>query len=337
MRHRATLIPGDGIGPEVTEATLAVLSAAGVDIEWETRHAGVGALETFGTPIPQETLDSIRSTRLALKGPLTTPVGGGFRSINVAIRQEFDLYANVRPTRAWDGLPTFWPGLDLVVLRENMEGLYSGIEHWIGRERYAAEATTIITRPGMERICRYAFEYAHRHGLGKVTAVHKANILKLTSGLFLEVAQATAADYPGIEFNERIIDNMCLQLVREPRQFQLIVTTNMFGDILSDLVAGLAGGLGLAASANIGTDAAVFEAVHGSAPDIAGQGKANPTALLLSACQLLDHIGETAAATRIRDALADCFRNRDRLTPDLAPEKPASTRDFTRALCERLR
>ncbi len=336
MTHRATLIPGDGIGPEVAAATVEVLAAAGVAIDWDTREAGVSALETHGTPLPQATIDSIRATRLALKGPLTTPVGSGFRSVNVAIRQEFDLYANVRPTLAWPGLPTFWPGLKLTVIRENTEGLYTGLEHYVGRDRYAAEAILVITRPGMERICRYAFEHARRAGARRVVAVHKANILKLTSGMFLEIARDTARDYPEIAFSDRIIDNMCLQLVRDPNQFEVIVTTNMFGDILSDLVAGLAGGLGLAASANIGAEAAVFEAVHGSAPDIAGQGKANPTALLLSACQLLDHIGERAAADRIRQALADIFQKQDRLTGDLAPERPSSTEEFTRAICERL-
>jgi isocitrate dehydrogenase (NAD+) len=255
----------------------------------------------------------------------------------VAIRQEFDLYANLRPTRAWEGLPTHWPGMDLVIVRENTEGLYSGIEHYIGRDRYAALATVVVTRPAMERISRFAFEEARKTGRKTVTAVHKANILKFTSGLFLETVQAVAHEYPDITLNDRIIDNMCLQLVREPRQFEVIVTTNMFGDILSDLVAGLAGGLGLAPSGNIGERCAVFEAVHGSAPDIAGKGLANPSALILSACLMLDHLGEKEAATRIRLALADCFRARDRLTGDLTAEKPATTREFASAVLERLK
>jgi isocitrate dehydrogenase (NAD+) len=336
VRHEVTLIPGDGIGPEIAEAVLEILAATGVAIAWDTRAAGVDALETWGTPLPPETLESIRRTGVALKGPLTTPVGTGFRSVNVTIRQEFDLYANVRPTVAWDGIPTFWPGLDLVVVRENTEGLYSGIEHYIGKDRYAAEAIVVNTRPAMERINRYAFEYARRTGRKKVTAVHKANILKFTSGLFLEAARQVATEFPDIQLQDRIIDNMCMQLVREPRQFEVIVTTNMFGDILSDLVSGLAGGLGLASSANIGTECAVFEAVHGSAPDIAGKGLANPSGLLLSACLMLDHLEETSAASRVRAALADVFRRRDRLTGDLEREKPATTRDFTRAVTQAL-
>ena len=334
QKCHVTLIPGDGIGPEISEAVLEILAATGVDIRWDTRAAGVDALETWGTPLPPETLESIKRTGVALKGPLTTPVGTGFRSVNVTIRQEFDLYANVRPTVAWEGIPTFWPGLDLVVVRENTEGLYSGIEHYIGRDHYAAQAIVVITRPAMERINRYAFEYARRTGRKKVTAVHKANILKYTSGLFLDAARQVAAEFPDIELEDRIIDNMCMQLVREPRQFEVIVTTNMFGDILSDLVSGLAGGLGLASSANIGTSCAVFEAVHGSAPDIAGKGLANPSGLLLSACLMLDHVKESTAASRIRAALADVFRRRDRLTGDLDPVKPATTRQFTRAVIE---
>jgi len=333
---RITLIPGDGIGSEIAEATLEILDRAGVPLEWTTHHAGLGAIESYGSPIPPETLQSIRETKIALKGPLTTPVGSGFRSVNVAIRQEFDLYANVRPTVAWEGLPTFWPGLDLVVVRENTEGLYSGIEHYIGRDRYAAEATVVVTRDAMLNISRFAFDYARKNGRKKVTAVHKANILKFTSGLFLDIAREVSRDYPDIEFDDRIIDNMCMQLVREPRQFDVIVTTNLFGDILSDLVAGLAGGLGLAPSANIGEDMAVFEAVHGSAPDIAGKGLANPSALLLAACMMLDHLGQQDTAGRIRAALADCFRTKDRLTGDLTRENPATTREFTKAVLERL-
>jgi isocitrate dehydrogenase (NAD+) len=336
QKHRVTLIPGDGIGPEITEATTEILAAAGAHFDWETRYAGLDAVESYGSPLPPETVESIRRNRVALKGPLTTPVGSGFRSVNVAIRQEFDLFANVRPTVAWEGIPTFWPGLNLVVIRENTEGLYSGIEHYIGKEPFAAEATVIVTRPSMERICRFAFEYARRTGRRRVTAVHKANVLKFTSGLFLDVARAMAPACPEIELNDRIIDNMCLQLVRNPRQFEVIVTTNLFGDILSDLIAGLAGGLGLAPSANIGSDCAVFEAVHGSAPDIAGKGLANPSAMLLAAAMMLDHLRENEAAGRVRKALAGCFRDRDRLTGDLEGEHPATTREFTAAVIERL-
>jgi isocitrate dehydrogenase (NAD+) len=335
-RHHVVLVPGDGIGPEIAESTLEVLEAAGVSIDWNTRLAGVAALEAYGTPIPPETLDAIRQAKVALKGPLTTPVGGGFRSVNVAIRQEFDLYANVRPAIAWEGIPTHWPGTDVVVMRENTEGLYAGLEHYVGRDKRAAEAIVIVTRDAVERICSYAFDYARRHGRRRVTAVHKANILKFTSGMFLEVARKTALDYPDIEFDDKIIDNMCLQLVRDPRRFDVVVTTNLFGDILSDLAAGLTGGLGIAPSANVGEEVAVFEAVHGSAPDIAGKGLANPSSLILSACLMLDHLGEPAAAGRIRKALGDTFQAGKHLTGDLAPEIAAPTREFTRALIERL-
>jgi len=289
--HRVVLIPGDGIGPEIAAATLQVISLTGVSIEWVRRLAGVAAVDAVGNPIPDETLEAIRECRIALKGPLTTPVGGGFRSVNVAIRQEFDLYANLRPARSWEGIPGHWPDTDLVVVRENTEGLYSGVEHWVGRKKDAAEVIGVFTRPALERICRFAFEHARKNGRRRVTAVHKANILKLTNGMFLETARTIAAQYPDIAFDDRIIDNMCLQLVRDPRQFDVIVTTNLFGDILSDLTAGLTGGLGIAPSANIGATSAVFEAVHGSAPDIAGKGIANPTSLILSACLMLDHLG----------------------------------------------
>lgn len=334
--HRVVLIPGDGIGPEIAVATLQILVLAGVSIEWDERLAGVAAVEAVGNPIPDETLMAIRECRIALKGPLTTPVGGGFRSVNVAIRQEFDLYANLRPARNWDGIPGHWPNTDLVVVRENTEGLYSGVEHWVGRKKDTAEVIGVFTRPALERITRCAFEYARKHGRRRVTAVHKANILKLTNGLFLDTARAVAAEYPDIAFDDRIIDNMCLQLVRDPRQFDVIVTTNLFGDILSDLTAGLTGGLGIAPSANIGTTAAVFEAVHGSAPDIAGKGIANPTSLILSACLMLDHLGEDDAAARIRAAVAATFLARDRLTADLEAIHPATTAEFVQALASRL-
>ncbi|TPW17170.1 MAG: isocitrate dehydrogenase (NAD+) [bacterium] len=336
MSHRVVLIPGDGIGPEIAEAALRVISLTGVRIEWVRRLAGVSAIEAVGNPIPDETLEAIRECQVALKGPLTTPVGGGFRSVNVAIRQEFDLYANLRPSRNWEGIPGHWPGTDLLVVRENTEGLYSGVEHWVGRKKDTAEVIGVFTRFALERISRFAFDQARKLGRRRVTAVHKANILKLTNGMFLDTARAVAAEYPDIAFDDRIIDNMCLQLVRDPTAFDVILTTNLFGDILSDLTAGLTGGLGIAPSANIGTTTAVFEAVHGSAPDIAGRGIANPTSLILSACLLLDHLGEPEAASRIRAAVAATFAARDRLTRDLESARPATTVEFVDALVSRL-
>ena len=310
MTTTITMIPGDGIGPEVAAATRHVLDAAGADLEYDECIAGVTALEAVANPMPDATLASIRRTGLALKGPLTTPVGTGFRSINVAIRKEFDLYANVRPAR------TIVPGgryedIDLVLIRENTEGLYVGVEHYIGMEgdpKAAAESVMIITRFGAERICRYAFEYARLHGRKKVTLAHKANILKYTQGLFLEVGREVAADYPDIEWEDRIIDATAMALVLDPYQFDVLVMENMFGDILSDQMAGLIGGLGFAPAANVGGDIAMFEAVHGSAPDIAGQGLANPTAFLLAGCMLLEHIGQTEPASRIRSALSIVVR-----------------------------
>jgi isocitrate dehydrogenase (NAD+) len=300
MSKTITVIPGDGIGPEVTEATLRILQAADADLEYEEQLAGMAALEAVRSPLPEETVDSIRRNEIVLKGPLTTPVGSGFRSINVAIRKEFDLYANVRPAR------TIVPGgryedIDLVLIRENTEGLYVGVEHYIGMEgdpKAAAESVMIITRYGAQRISRYAFEYARQNGRKKVTLAHKANILKYTQGLFLDVAHEVAQDFPEIEWEDRIIDATAMALVLDPYQFDVLVMENMFGDILSDQMAGLVGGLGFAPAGNIGTDAAMFEAVHGSAPDIAGQGVANPTGLLLSACMLLDHIDQQEPAAR---------------------------------------
>ena len=295
MSNTVTVIPGDGIGPEVTAAVLTVLDAAGARLDYDERVAGETALRYQGSPLPQETLDSIETNRVALKGPLTTPSGSGFRSVNVAIRKEFDLFANVRPVR------TILPGgryedIDLVLIRENTEGLYVGVEHFIGMERdpkAAAESVMITTRFGSERIVRFAFEYAVANGRRKVTLAHKANILKHTQGLFLEVGQRMATDYAGrVGFEDRIIDATAMFLVLDPYRFDVLVMENMFGDILSDLMAGLVGGLGFAPAGNIGETHAVFEAVHGSAPDIAGQGVANPTSLLLSACMMLDHVGQ---------------------------------------------
>jgi isocitrate dehydrogenase (NAD+) len=319
MSTTITVIPGDGIGPEVTEATLRVLREAGADLEYDERPAGLGALERLGDPLPEETLDSIREHRVVLKGPLTTPKGTGFRSINVAIRKEFDLYANVRPVRTLlpDGR---YQDIDLVLIRENTEGLYVGVEHYIGMEgdpRAAAESVMIITRFGAERISRYAFEYAKKQGRRKVTLAHKANILKYTQGLFLDVAHQVAGEYPTIEWEDRIIDATAMQLVLDPYRFDVLVMENMFGDILSDLMAGLVGGLGFAPAGNIGDDAAMFEAVHGSAPDIAGKGVANPTSLLLSACMLLDHVHQQETADRIRAAVADVAREGRTRTIDM--------------------
>jgi isocitrate dehydrogenase (NAD+) len=332
-----TLIPGDGIGPAITEAVVRVVEATGAPIEWDSHLAGMTALETLNTPLPDETLESIRKTCIALKGPLTTPVGAGFRSINVALRKEFDLYANVRPAR------TFLPGyryqdIDLVLVRENTEGLYSGIEHYVGiggDPRAAAESVMIVTRYGVERILRYAFEYALAHDRRKVTLAHKANILKFTQGLFLDVGREMAEEYAGrVEFEDRIIDATAMLLVMDPYRFDVIVTENMFGDILSDQIAGLVGGLGLAPGGNIGRDAAIFEAVHGSAPDIVGLGIANPSALLLAAVMMLQHLGSHEEADRIVRALESTIQERDSLTPDLGGQ--GNTDSFTDAIIRRL-
>ena len=315
-----TLIPGDGIGPAIAEATVTVLAAAGADIRWDEHVAGVAAVHATGEPLPPATLASIEANRVALKGPLTTPIGSGFRSVNVALRTHFDLFANVRP--AVTMLPgTRYQGIDLVIVRENTEGLYAGIEHFIGMDkdpRAVAESVMLITRYGSRRIVRFAFEYALSHGREKVTLVHKANILKYTQGLFLEVGQEIAKEYEGrVAFDDKIVDNTAMQLVLDPYQFDVIVTENMFGDILSDEVAGLIGGLGLAPGANLGENAAIFEAVHGSAPDIAGKGIANPTSLLLAACLMLDHLGQGAVAADIRTALERTLQAGEALTSDL--------------------
>src|SRR5215207_3445398 len=303
MPTPVTLISGDGIGPSISSATVRLLEAAGADIAWDPQYAGMAGVALFGDPIPDATLDSIKRTRVALKGPLETPVGEGYRSINVALRKTFDLYANVRP--AYSIIPGGrYKDLDIVLIRENTEGLYVGVEHYIrvgDDPRAAAESIAIITRGGSERIVRYAFECAVKHGRKKVTLVHKANILKFSQGLFLDTGRMVARDYVGrIEFEERIVDAMSMNLVLNPERFDVIVTTNLFGDILSDQISGLVGGLGLAPGANIGLNGAIFEAVHGTAPDIAGKGIANPGAVLLAACMLLDHIGDEARASKIR-------------------------------------
>lgn len=338
MTYQVTLIPGDGIGPEITAATLAVLAATGIKFEWLEEIAGMTAVEKTGTPLPEATINSIRKTGLALKGPLTTPVGTGYRSVNVGLRQEFQLYANVRPARS------IVPGgryenVDIVLVRENLEGLYVGVEHYvpIGPDpRAVAEAVAIVTREGAERIVRYAFEYALQHNRKKVTLVHKANILKAVSGLFLDVGRSVAREYEGrVASNDLIIDNCAMQLVLRPEQFDIIVTTNLFGDILSDEISGLVGGLGLAPGANIGTNAAIFEAVHGSAPDIAGQGIANPSALILASAMMLDHIGERPLGDRIRQAVEAVIVHDNIRTRDIGGT--ASTREFGDAVARRVR
>ncbi|MCI0432359.1 MAG: isocitrate/isopropylmalate family dehydrogenase [Gemmatimonadetes bacterium] len=338
MSRTVTLIPGDGIGPAITDATVRVVEAAGARIQWDQHLAGIAALEEHHTPLPEGTLASIRRTGVALKGPLTTPVGVGFRSINVALRKEFDLYANVRPAR------TLMPGgryddIDLVLIRENTEGLYVGVEHYIGMgddPKAAAESVMIITRFGAERIVRYAFDYALAHGRRKVTLAHKANILKYTQGLFLDVGRRIAEEYEGrVEFEDRIIDATAMHLVLDPYQFDVLVMENMFGDILSDQIAGLVGGLGMAPGGNIGRDAAIFEPVHGSAPDLAGKGIANPTAMLLAACMMLDHLEMSDAAGRIRNAIEDTLRAHDSITPDLGGSG-GTTAAYAAAIIRRL-
>jgi isocitrate dehydrogenase (NAD+) len=334
MAHLVTLIPGDGIGPELAEATRRVLDASGVAFEWEVQDAGEAMLSEHGTPLPEAVLDSIRRNRVALKGPITTPVGEGFRSVNVTLRQALGLYANLRPARSMAGLKTRFDDVDLVIVRENTEDLYAGIEHRVGRD--AAESIKIITREASERIARFAFDYAVANGRRKVTAVHKANIMKLSDGLFLESCRTVAADYDGrVEFEDRIVDNMCMQLVQKPELYDVLVLPNLYGDIVSDLCAGLVGGLGVAPGANIGTEAAVFEAVHGSAPKYAGQNKANPTALILSGVLMLRHLGEQAAAERVESALRAVIADGRRTTYDLGGD--AGTSQFADAIIDRLR
>ncbi|EEG76742.1 isocitrate/isopropylmalate dehydrogenase family protein [Dethiobacter alkaliphilus] len=313
--HKITLLPGDGIGPDITAATKKILAATGVAIEWEEHLAGESAIPEFGTPLPETVLESIRRNKIALKGPLTTPVGSGFRSINVALRKELDLFANLRPARTYPGIRSRYEDIDLVVVRENTEDLYAGVEHMVGED--AAESIKIITRKGCERICHFAFEYAQKNNRRKVTAVHKANIMKCTDGLFLSVFNEVAKDYPDIEPEDRIVDNMCMQLVQKPELYDVMVMPNLYGDIVSDLCAGLVGGLGLAPGANIGKDYALFEPVHGSAPKYAGQDKVNPTALILSAVLMLRYINEEEAADRVEKALAAVIKEGKTVTYDL--------------------
>ena len=335
MTQKITVIRGDGIGPEIMDATLYVLDRLGAGLEYEYAEAGLAAMEQYGELLPQATLDSIARNKVALKSPLTTPVGGGFSSLNVALRRHFDLYANVRPAHSFPNTKSrYSSGVDLITVRENTEGAYIGEGQTLSEDGETAMLMQKITRKGSERIVRYAFELARRTGRKKVTVVHKANILKTTSGLFLNVAREVAAQYPDIECNDMIVDNTCMQLVMRPEQFDIIVTTNLFGDIISDLCAGLVGGLGLAPGANIGEHAAIFEAVHGTAPDIAGKGIANPCALLLGAAQMLDHLGQPDNATRLRKAIVATLEAKDSLTGDLGGS--GTTMSFAQAIASRL-
>jgi len=335
MSKTIAVIRGDGIGPEIMRATLRVLDELKAGLEYEFVEAGLAAQEKFGELLPAATLESIAKHRVALKSPLTTPVGGGFASLNVELRKRFDLYANVRPALSIPGTKSRYENIDIITVRENTEGAYIGEGQQLSADGETATLTQRVTRRGSERIVRYAFDMARSIGRKKVTIVHKANILKSTSGLFLKVAREVAASYPDIVCTEMIVDNCCMQLVMNPHQFDVIVTTNLFGDILSDLCAGLVGGLGVAPGANIGTEAAVFEAVHGSAPDIAGKGIANPCALLLAACQMLDHLGMASHALRLRLAIRATLAAKDRTTPDLGGS--GTTESFADALIERVR
>ena len=334
MTYTVTLIPGDGIGPELADATTTVLEATGLNFEWRRVDAGESQIAIHGTPLPENVLDSIRETRIALKGPITTPVGEGFRSVNVTLRQALDLYANLRPARSMKGVQTRYEDVDLVIVRENTEDLYAGIEHRVGKD--AAESIKIITRAASERICRFAFEYALANGRHKITAVHKANIMKLSDGLFLESCRAVAAQYEGrgIEFEDRIVDNLSMQLVGRPEEYDVLCLPNLYGDIVSDLCAGLVGGLGVAPGANIGEHAAVFEPVHGSAPKYAGLDVANPTALILSGALMLRHLGETAAAERVEASVRETIAEGRTVPRDLGGS--AGTRAFGQAVAERV-
>ncbi len=335
MSKTIAVIRGDGIGPEIMTATLRVLDALDCGLEYDFVDAGMVALDKHGELLPAATLDAIARHSIALKGPLTTPVGGGFSSINVQLRRHFDLYANVRPAISFPGTKARFDNIDIITVRENTEGAYMAEGQTLSEDGETATSMVRNTRRGSTRIVRYAFEMARSKGRRKVTAVHKANIMKTTSGLFLNVAREIAKEYPEIEFNELIVDNTCMQLVMRPEQFDVIVTTNLFGDIISDLCAGLVGGLGLAPGSNIGAEAAIFEAVHGSAPDIAGKGVANPCALLLAAADMLDHLGMVEKGTKIRTAIRETLAAADRTTPDLGGK--GSTETFADALVERVK
>jgi len=332
MTHHITLIPGDGIGPEVTNATVRILEATGVQFEWETFMAGAEAFEKYKEYIPKDLNDSIERTRVGLKGPVTTPIGGGFASINVELRKRFELYANFRPIRNLPHIPTRYPDVDLIIVRENTEGLYSGIEHEVVPG--VVESLKIITAKASTRIARFAFDYARKNKRKKIHAIHKANIMKLSDGLFLRCSRAVAKEYPEITYGEHIVDNTCMQLVMNPYQYDMLVLENLYGDIISDLCAAFVGGLGLVPGANFGDACAIFEAVHGSAPDIAGKDLANPTALLRSALLMLRHLGEREAALRVRTALERVYRTRDRLTRDVGGK--AGTSQFADAVIEEM-
>jgi isocitrate dehydrogenase (NAD+) len=332
MTHKITLIPGDGIGPEVTQATVRILEATGVKFEWETFQAGAEAFEKFKEYIPQELIDSIERTRVGLKGPVTTPIGGGFSSINVELRKRFELFANFRPIRNLPHIPTRYPDVDLIIIRENTEGLYSGIEHEVVPG--VVESLKIMTEKACLRVSRFAFEYARRNGRKKIHSIHKANIMKMSDGLFLRCSREIAKEYPEIAYAEHIVDNTCMQLVMNPYQYDMLLMENLYGDIVSDLCAGLVGGLGLVPGANFGHECAIFEAVHGSAPDIAGQNLANPTALVRSALLMLRHIGEPEAALKVRNGLERVYRNRERLTRDVGGK--AGTSEFADAVIQEM-
>lgn len=334
MSKRITVIRGDGIGPEIMDATLKALDRLDLDFEYDFQFAGVTARESTGELLPRKTVESITANSVVLKGPLTTPVGGGYRSLNVGLRRHFDLYANVRPALSFPGAPSRYEDVDLITIRENTEGAYLGEGAMTAPDGSRAESKMVVTRVGCERVVRFAFDLARRLQRERVTAVHKANILKDVSGMFLNVAREVAAEYPDVEFGDVIVDNCCMQLVINPQQFDVLVTTNLFGDIISDLCAGLIGGLGLAPGANIGESVAIFEAVHGSAPDIAGRGVANPCALILAAGQMLDHLGHEDQAERLRRAIAETIAAGDRTTPDLGGN--GTTVRFTEAIIERL-
>lgn len=332
---QVTLIRGDGIGPEISDATVKILETAGAQLAFDVQPAGLEGVELEKDPLPARTLASLERTRLALKGPLATPKGEGFRSVNVALRQRFDLYSNLRPSRTIPGVPSRYENVDIIVVRENTEDIYAGIEHYVGPGRSAAESIAVITRHGSERIVRWAFEYARKHGRKRVTLVHKANILKYSNGLFLDVGKEVAREYADVGFDDMIVDACAMNLVKDPTKFDVIVTMNLFGDILSDLCSGLIGGLGVAPGANLGKDMAIFEAVHGTAPDIAGKGLANPTALLLAACDLLEYVDQASVAARVRRATYDALATPAERTRDLGGQ--ADTKTFTDAVCRRLK
>jgi len=325
--RKVTLIPGDGIGPEVIDSCVRIIEATGIGIEFERVDAGAKVMEREGTPLPDSVLDSIRRNKVALKGPITTPIASGFRSVNVALRKALDLYVNLRPVRSFKGIESRYENIDIVVVRENTEGLYAGIERYTKKDRSEGETIRMITKKASDRIARFAFEYARREKRKKVTAVHKANIMKITDGIFLESARRISKEFPEIEFEDRIVDNMCMQLVRRPELYDVLLAPNLFGDIISDLCAGLVGGLGIAPSANIGDKIAMFEPVHGSAPKYAGLDKVNPTATILAGVLMLKHLGEKKAADSIERAITESFKEGKKLTYDLGGD--AKTSEFT--------